>query len=185
MDPLKAFGIPSQSSAEQKEHEVVEAPEFDLTKFAKFLAVAVGILAPALSGGLNALGVTVTAPMVVAALGVVAASFLGMSFIAAVDIAARAFLSGEGSAQTKKDPAEDVSPEEVAAAPPGMQVWLESGGPYPVLAVRGLGESAKYLVATGSTQERTVGETQVKALDGSLEWCDADKVRAMRSDAWP
>jgi hypothetical protein len=188
VDARKALGIPSQSSEEQKQQEVVKAPEFDLTKFAKFLAVAVGILAPALAGGLNAFGITVTPPMVVAALGVVAASFLGMSFIAAVDIAARAFLSGEGSAQ-KKDEADDEESgsAEVIAAPAGMQVWLgDGGGPHPVSAMSSDGKKVtSYLVVTGSSQERSVDGKQVKAIDGTVKWCDAGEVQAIRADGWP
>jgi hypothetical protein len=185
----KVLGIPRQSPGEQEEHEVVKTPEFDLTQFAKILGpAAVAILVAIFYGLKKLVGVdTVTDPAVlVGALGVVAAAVLGMCFVMAIDIAARAFLSGEGSAQKKKaGDGDGSSANEVIAAPAGMQAWLEGGGPYPVLAMSGDGEQAKYLVATGSIQERTVEGANVKALDGTVEWCEADEVRAIRSDKWP
>lgn len=179
---------------EKKGKEVVEAREFDLTKFAKRYGGAVGILFPAVIGALDKVkGIHITTPIIVAALGVTAAALLGIALVSAVDIAARAFLSGEGSEQKKAttDGGEADSAEAgsagVIAAPAGMQVWLkEDGGPYPVVAMSGDGKKvSSYLIATGSTQKRTVGDTQVDAIDGTVKWCDGGEVQAIRADGWP
>jgi hypothetical protein len=174
--------------------EAVKAREFDLTKFAKRYGGAVGILFPAIIGALDKVkGIHITTPIVVAALGVTAAALLGIAFVSAVDIAARAFLSGEGSAQ-KSDGGDDgeahdeaAAAPEVIAAPTGMQVWLKEGdSPHPVAAMSSDGKKVtSYLVATGSSQERTVDGKQVKAIDGTVKWCDAAEVQAIRADGWP
>jgi hypothetical protein len=68
-----------------------------------------------------------------------------------------------------------------------MQVWLKEGdGPHPVSALSSDGKKVtSYLVATGSDQERTVDGKQVKAIDGTVKWCDATDVQAVRADGWP
>jgi hypothetical protein len=174
---------------DKKGKEVVEAREFDLTKFAKRYGGAAGILFPIIIGALDkAPGIHITTPIVVGALGVTAAAMLGIAFVSAVDIAARAFLSGEGSAQKKDEADSDKSAAtEVIAAPAGMQVWLDDGGgPHPVSALSSDGKKVtSYLVATGSSQERTVDGKQVKAIDGTVKWYDAGEVQAIRADGWP
>lgn len=183
----KIFGTPPKHKEEKEEHEVVETPEFDLTQYAKKLGLAIGVLVPAIAGGLKAFKDVPTA-VIVGALGVTAAALLGIAFVSAVDIAARAFLNGEGSAQ-KKDPQNGdddgkSKPAEPIPAPQGMQIWLkEGGGPYPVIAIDSGGE--KYLVATGSVHDREVDGKEVKAVDGTIKWCGGDEVQAIRSDKWP
>jgi len=183
------LGTPKEHSQEKKEHEVVEAPEFDLTQYAKKLGVVIGVLTPAIVGGLEALNkVKVPTAAIVGALGVTAAALLGIALVSAVDIASRAFLSGEGSAQKKDDADdEDSAATEVIAAPAGMLVWLKEGdGPHPVSAMSSDGKKVtSYLVATGSTQKRSVGGHQVDAVDGTVKWCDAAEVQAIRADGWP
>lgn len=144
----------------------------------------------ALLTGLKHLGVkeATETPVLVAVLGVVAAAVLGMSLVMAVDIASRAFLSGEGSAQKKDEgDGEESGSTGVISAPAGMQVWLKEGdGPHPVSAMSSDGKKVtSYLVATGSTQQRSVDGKQVDAIDGTVKWCDAGEVQAIRADGWP
>lgn len=185
----KIFGTPPKHQEEKKEHEVVETPEFDITQYAKKLGLAIGVLVPAIVGGLEAFNkLKVPTPVIVGALGVTAAALLGIAFVSAVDIAARAFLSGEGSAPKKAANSDDKSvPTEPIPVPKGMQVWLkEGGGPYPVVAIDSAGGKAgSYLVATGSVHDREVAGKEVKAVDGTLKWYSDDKVQALRSDKWP
>jgi hypothetical protein len=176
-------------AAEKDGKEVVDTREFDLTKFAKKLGIAIGFLAPAIVGGLESFNqVKVPTAVIVGALGVTAAALLGIAFVSAVDIASRAFLSGEGSAQKKDEgDGEESGSAEVIAAPAGMQVWLKEGdGPHPVSAMSSDGKKVtSYLVATGSAQKRSVGGHQVHAIDGTVKWCDAAEVQAVRADGWP
>jgi hypothetical protein len=183
----KLFGVPPQHKKEKEDHEVVTAPEFDITQYAKKLGIAIGVLVPVIAAALKAWKGAPTAA-VVGALGVTAAALLSIALVSAVDIAARAFLSGEGSAQNKDESDdEDAAPTEVIAAPAGMQVWLKEGDrPHPVSALSSDGKKVTaYLVATGSTQERTVDGKPVKAIDGTVKWCDAGEVQAVRADGWP
>jgi hypothetical protein len=185
----KIFGTPTKHEEEKKEHEVVETPEFDITQYAKKLGVTIGILVPAVTGGLEAFQkIEMPTAVIVGALGVTAAALLGIAFVSAVDIAARAFLSGEGSGQ-KKESSEDetAGAAEVFPAPKGMKVWLEKdGGPHPVLAMSSSGDGVgSYLIATGSTHDRTVDGRQVKAIDGAAKWYGEDEVQAIRADRWP
>jgi hypothetical protein len=183
----KLFGTPKNHKQEKEEHKVVETPEFDITQYAKKLGVVIGVLTPAIAGGLKAFK-DVPPAVIVGSLGVTAAALLGIAFVSAADIAARAFLSGEGSAQKQDDDAdEEPGSPEVIPAPAGMQVWLKEGdGPHPVSAMSSDGKKVtSYLVATGASQERVVDGTAVKAVDGTVKWCDAADVQAIRADGWP
>src|SRR3954447_4560234 len=170
----KLFGTPPEHKEEKKDKEVVKTPEFDITQYGKKLGVSAGILVAAAIAALKKAGVPeVTEPAVlVGALGLAAAGLLGTSLVMAIDIAARSFLSGEGSGQKVDDGDGDSAPKEVIAAPPGTQVWLDGESePHPLLAMSGDGEKvSSYLVATGSTVERKVGEKSVEAIEGSAGW---------------
>jgi hypothetical protein len=198
----KIFGTPPNHPDEKENQEVVEAPEFDITQYAKKLGVSVGVLLGAVIAALKAAGVEeVTQPAVlVGALGVVAAGAIGTSFVMAIDLAARAFLSGEGSAAKKQKKKTDdgaaldngdngggPSGGDLIPAPPGTVVWLQGEtDPRPVLAMSGDGKKvSSYLVAAGTTVERSVGKKLVQAIDGTPQWHRAEDIRAIRPAKWP
>jgi hypothetical protein len=180
------FGTPPDHKEEKKEHEIVEAPEFDVTQYAKKLAVVLGVLAPAIVGLLKVLNVKVaTAPIAIGALGVTAAALIGVSLVMAVDIAARAYLT---VGKAKEEAAKDSQPTgELVTAAPGTMVWLEGDNePHPLLAISGDGtDSSSYLVATGPTIERSGGGKDMSAVDGPPAWHPASDVRAIRPRKWP
>ncbi len=182
----KLFGTPPDHKEEKKEHEIVEAPEFDVTQYAKKLAVVLGVLAPAIAGVLKALKVEhVSSGMVIGAFGVTAAALLGVSLVMAVDIGARAYLTiGKAGDKTTKD---DTAKGDLVAAVSGTMVWLEGDDdPHPLLAISGDGsEASSYLVAAGSTIERRGGGKDMAAVDGPPEWHPASAVRAIRPRKWP
>jgi hypothetical protein len=182
----KLFGTPPDHKEEKKEHEIVEAPEFDVTQYAKKLAVVLGVLAPALAGVLKALKVEhVSSGMVIGAFGVTAAALLGASLVMAVDIGARAYLTigkkGEESAKS------GGAKGELVTAAPGTLIWLEGDEePHPLLAISGDGgEESAYLVAGGSTVTRHAAGKDVAAVDGPPQWHPAGAVRAIRPRKWP
>lgn len=182
----KLFGTPPDHKEEKKDHEIVKAPEFDVTQYAKKLALVLGVLAPALAGVLKALQIEhVSSGMVIGAFGVTAAALLGVSLVMAVDIGARAYLTiGEGKDEAAKD---DPAKGELVAAVPGTMIWLEGDEePHPLLAISGDGsEASSYLVAAGSTIERRGGGKDIAAVDGPPEWHPASAVRAIRPRKWP
>ncbi|HMI82343.1 MAG TPA: hypothetical protein VK480_11185 [Solirubrobacterales bacterium] len=183
----KIFGVPEEHQEEKKKHEVVKAPEFDITQYAKKLGVSIGILIGAVIAGLKAVKVEeVTDPVLVGMLAVVAAAMLGMSFVMAVDLAARAYLTGEGAAE-ETAPDDDPADGDLIPATPGTIAWLQGEDePRPVLAMTGDGEKvSSYLVAAGASVSRTVGGKTVGAIDGTPKWFRAEEIRAIRPAKWP
>jgi len=187
------LGIPSQSTEEQKEEEVVKTPEFDLTKFAKGLVPIIALVLAGVVAALKANGVEeVTEPAVLlGVLAVVTAAVLGMCFLAAVDIAARAFLSGEGSAHKKADEEEakedeEAAPSQVIPMPPGALVWLKDDNrPLPLLAVAGSGTgSSSYLVASGEVAKAGRDGEEQDAIKGAPKWEAEEKVAATKPSKW-
>jgi hypothetical protein len=184
----RALGIPTQDAEEQKETEVVKAPEFDLTQFAKGLvpltaAVLGGVIAALKAAGVEEL---TDPPVLVGTLAVVAASVLGASFVSGVDIAARAFLSGEGSAKNATTEKEKPASSKVIPMPAGTLVWLQGDDrPLPLLAVSNEGtDPDSYLVASGETFEAgRAGEAQ-KAIKGVPKWESAEKIAAVKPPKW-
>lgn len=180
------FGTPPDHKEEKKENKIVEAPEFDVTQYAKKLALVLGVLAPAIAGTLKALKVEhVSSGMVIGAFGVTAAALLGVSLVMAVDVAARAYLTiGQAGTATKKDAGPNG---EIVAAAEGTMVWLKGDDePHPLLAISGDGtESSSYLVAAGPTIKRSGGGEKMAAVDGPPEWHPASEVRAIKPHKWP
>jgi len=188
-NPIKALvGTPEEHKKEKEDHQVVEAPEFDLTLYAKRLALVIPLIVAACVGVLEGLGVEKTEVMGIAIFGVVAAALLGVSVVMAADLVARAFVTGPGAAE-KKEAEEATAPSdsELITAPPGLMVWLEDdGGPHPVLAIALDGaEASSYLVASGLTVPRTKGTESVEAIDRPPAWRSADKIDAVRATKWP
>lgn len=86
------FGAPKASG--ETGEEVVTAREFDVTQYGKKMAVLIGVLAPAIVGGLKVLwGKDVTPAMVVAALGVTGIAILSASLVMAADMISRAIVT--------------------------------------------------------------------------------------------
>ena len=182
----KLFGTPPDHKEEKKDHEIVKAPEFDVTQYAKKLAVVLGVLAPAIVAALKVLNVKEATPgIAIGALGVTAAALLAVSLVMAVDIAARAYLTiGQAGKEEEKNGA---AKGEIVATVPGTMIWLDGDEePHPLLAISGDGsEASSYLVASGSTIQRRSDGKDVAAVDGPPEWHPASAVRAIRPRKWP
>lgn len=184
------LGTPKEHEKEKVENEVVKVPEFDITQYAKKLAVAIPVIAVAGAAIVDQFdGIEQTESIVIAVIGLVAISLLGLCLVMAVDLAARAYLtaSGAGSKAEGKEKTEKAAAADVVALPTGSMVWLEGHeGPYPLLAIARDGEEASsYLVASGSTVERNHGSKVLKAIDGAPKWHAADAVRAVKPAKWP
>lgn len=177
------FGTPKDHGEEKKTNEVVTAPEFDITQYAKKLGIIIGPLVAAVLGALKAADIVNSDAIVVAAIGLAAVALFGICLISSVDLAARAYLTASGATanETADSPDSDIVP-----APRGMLAWLEDGDdPYPVLAISGDGAKASsYLVASGGSVQRQQGDKDVTAIDGAPKWLSADKIRAVRPAKW-
>jgi hypothetical protein len=193
------FGTPKKHEQEKDKLEVVQAPEFDITQYAKKLAVVVGVIGPAAVGTLKLFGnQKVTPGIVIGAFGLTAAALLGVSLVMAVDLASRSYLVGVGAQRKAREREEGKEKSdsggaghapgaEVVSAPRDTLVWLKDDpDPHPVLAMAGDGAKASsYLVASGSTVERAAGAHSVEAIDGPPEWHPAEEVRAVKTANWP
>jgi hypothetical protein len=177
------FGTPPTQPQDSKDpaKAPVQAPEFDITQYAKKLAVVVGVIAPAILAALKLFKVDqITPGIVIGALALTAVALLSVSLVMAVDVATRGYLT-RGTAPTSDDEAlAGTGGQFLVAAPPGALAWLEGQeDPRPVLAIAGDGKSqSSYLVAAGSELRRPVGATEVSAHDGAPQWQGADKVNA-------
>lgn len=187
----RLVGTPKDHKEEKAKVEVVKTPEFDITQYAKKLALGIPIIVGGTIAALEEFTeVEQTEGIVIGVIGLVAVALLGVSLVMAVDLAARAYLAGAGSASKVEEKGEDEgggdspSRSEVIPAPPGTTVWLEeSDEPRPALAIAvGDEEAVSYLVATGSTVERPGG---MRAIDGAPRWYPAEKIRATQPAKWP
>jgi hypothetical protein len=189
----KLLGTPKNHEEEKAKAEVVEAPEFDITQYAKKLTVLVAAVAAAGAAALEVFDVKETEGMVIAAIGIVAVAVLGASLVMAVDLAARAYLTGSAAGKKREEegaeePTDEDPPETgLIAATPGTMVWLEGDDdPHPLLAISSDGEKVNsYLVASGSTVERPRGDHLMKAVDGSPKWHTPETIRAVKPAKWP
>lgn len=188
------FGTPKEHEKEKVEHEVVKTPEFDITQYAKKLAVVTTTLAVAGAAALKGFDVSQTEGMVIAIFGVIAAAMLGVSVVMAVDLASRAYLAGAGAAEKAAKDGTGESGEgdpppgsELATASPGTIVWLEDDDePHPLLAIATAdGKASFYLVAAGSKVSRSRGSEDVDAIGGTPKWLSADAIKAVKPAKWP
>ena len=199
-------GSPKKHQEEKEKLEVVQAPEFDITQYAKKLAVVVGVIGPAAVGAMKLFDVKQATPgIVIGAFGLTAAALLGVSLVMAVDLAARSYLVGVGAQRRAREREErkrgeghrkkagpDGDPEhpdrpagaDLIEPPRGMVVWLaDDPDPHPVLALAGDGaKTSSYLVASGSTASRSRG---MKAIDGAPRWHRAEDIVAVSAAKWP
>jgi hypothetical protein len=191
----RVFGTPKDLKKEQQENEVVKAPEFDITQYAKKLGVVVGVISPAVVAALKSFGVNdITTPVVVAALGVTAVALFSASVVMAVDLAARAYLTrGEPKEKGKTEPGSESGHSAsgqgttMVAAPAGSLVWLkESDESRPLLAIsREADGGCSYLVAGGATVQRGEADRAQQAIDGSAEWHPDKEIHGIKPAKWP
>jgi len=184
----RLFGTPTEHKDEKKEAEVVKAPEFDITQYAKKLALGIPVFVGGTVAALDEFTeIEQTEALAIAAIGLTAIALLAVSLVMAVDLAARAYLAGQGSAAKKEEEKEEKGGEkrsDLIPAPAGTKAWVEgSEGPHPVLVIATDGEEAtSYLVASGEQVERGAG---TKAIDGAPKWYPAEKIRAISPANWP
>ncbi len=196
----RVVGTPKDHDKAVKDHAVVVAPEFNITQYAKKLALVVGVILPAIVTGLKAAGVTdLSDPIVIGALGVVAASLIGVCLVMAVDIASRAYLTVAGTEPKAADPkpadstasasapASGSKLTNVVAVPAGSLAWLANDDTaYPVVAMAAGedGTSSSYLLASGSVITHPGSGSGTRAFSAAPEWHDAKSVDSFRPAKW-
>ena len=189
------FGVPKKHEEEKKDLEVVKAPEFDLTQYAKKLALGIPIFVAAVVAALEEFtDVEQTEAIVIGVLGLVAVALFGVCLVMAADLAARAFITASGAGE-KAEKAEDgekgkgdpAAGSEIVTASPGTLVWLENTDePRPLLAIASDGgEVSSYLVAAGSKVTRTQAGKNIEAIGGAPKWHPAAAIQAVKPAKWP
>jgi hypothetical protein len=99
--------------------EVVEAREFDITQYGKWMAALIGVITPAIFAALKLADVKeVTTSMVIASLAVTGVAILGASLVISVDMLARAIVTRN----TKTDAAPSGNPGDAELEPGETQV---------------------------------------------------------------
>ena len=174
-DLLKSIvGEPAnhEKDKEDPKKATVQAPEFDITQYAKKLGLAVGVLFPALLGVLKVAKVDVNPAIMIAMFGVTAAALIGISLAAAADILGRVYAdrsSRWGSAAAVSG----------SASSPLMTVWLsgEDEG-RPVIAIERGESGTSYLVLRGSTSKKSVGDEEIEVYDEKPTWVKESEVTA-------
>lgn len=175
MDLFKSIvGQPADHTKDKEDPKkaTVQAPEFDITQYAKKLGVAIGVLVPAILGALKLAKVDVSTPIMIATLGVTAAALIGVSLAVAADILGRVYAdrsSRWGSAAAATGP----------SSSPLMTVWLsgEDEG-RPVIAIERNESGTSYLVLGGSTSKKTVGSDEVEVYDEKPTWVEESRITA-------
>lgn len=175
MDLLQSIvGQPAnhEKDKEDPKKATVQAPEFDITQYAKKLGLAVGVFFPALLGVLKIAKVDISPAIMIAMFAVTAAALIGISLAVAADILGRVYA--------------DRSSRWGAAAVPGsssssslMTVWLsgEDEG-CPVIAIERGESGTSYLVLRGSTSKKSVGNGEVEVYDEKPTWVKESEVTA-------
>jgi hypothetical protein len=154
----------------------ITAPEFDITQYAKRLAVVIGVLFPAILGVLRAAHIKIDEGVIIAALGVTAASLLGACFVMASDILGRAY-ADRSQRWTPAPPLREYAESKGRAAL--MTVWLhDQPEPCPVIAIiPAPGNQARYLILHGTTSTKTQNGRQITVYDDPPRWVnDSDIV---------
>jgi hypothetical protein len=170
----KIFGTPDgHAEAKKGPDTLVTAPEFDVTQYAKKLAVIVGVIFPAAIAAAKAAKVDITSDIVVAGFVVTAAALIAVSVVMAVDVGARAYATAHAGSKADASDSSASAAAGPVAAPPGMKVWLKDRtGAFSVLAIDHGSGSTSYLVAGGSTSKKQLpGERhEVEAYDDAPSW---------------
>jgi len=194
---LKA-GLAKERKAQEK-LEIVKAPEFDLTKYAKTVAGLATVVAVGFKPVLKQFGVEADPSdgIVIAIIGAVALILLGAAVVMAADLLARAYVTGAGvqadgrnetadAGETGSEDGESAEQSGAVAAEPGTVAWVENDPkPHPVLAIGTGGKAGSYLLAVGSTVTRPDGADELEAIDGAPKWHPASTIKAIRPAKWP
>jgi hypothetical protein len=171
-------GAPAGREEEKGDAEKapIQAPEFDLTQYAKKLAIVVGVIFPAVLAALKAADVNVTDGIVIGSLGVTAAALIGACLVMAADLAARAY-SDRSTRWTTGDSGKTATV--LDRSPALMTVWLRGEtAPCPVVAVDRDKADTAYLVLRGSTSKKGIEGHEIVAYDDAPEWVPASEVTA-------
>jgi hypothetical protein len=188
-------GQPAEHEQDKKDpgKALIQAPEFDITQYAKKLGVVVGVLVPAVLGALKAANVDVSTPIMIATLGVTAAALLGVSFVVAADILGRVYAdrsakwslgSDAASGATAGRPGAAAGGHAGAAGAPGgpealMTVWVSGGTEAcPVIAIERGESETSYLILQGSTSRKQLGGREVEVYDGRPTWIEESEIAA-------
>jgi hypothetical protein len=173
----RLVGTPKeQVDKNDKEKAPVQAPEFDITQYAKKLGVVVGVLFPVVLGALKAAKVGITPGIVEASLGVTAAGLLGVALASAADILGRVYAHRSVCWAPSKP---DGTTSQLG--PSGLlgTVWLTANdGPHPVLAIERDGHQTLYLILRGSTSSKKVAGKEIDVYDSGPTWISQDQVIA-------
>jgi hypothetical protein len=170
-------GAPAGREDEKKDaaKAPIQAPEFDLTQYAKKLAIVVGVIFPAVLAALKAADVNVTDGIVIGGLGVTAAALIGACLVMAADLSARAY-SDRSTRWTAGTSGKSAA---VVDRSPLMTVWLRGETePCPVVAVDRDKAGTAYLVLRGSTSKKETDAQEIVAYDDAPEWVPASDVTA-------
>lgn len=165
--------VEHEKEKEDPKKATVQAPEFDITQYAKKLGVAVGVFIPAVLGVLKAAQVDISTPIMIATLGVTAAALLGVSLAVAADILGRVY----ADRSSKWGPAATATTGTASSSL--MTVWLrgEDQG-CPVVAVNRGESGTSYLVLRGSTSKKTVGSEEIEVYDEKPTWVEESQIVA-------
>jgi hypothetical protein len=152
----------------------VQAPEFDITQYAKKLGIVIGVTFPAVLAVLKAAGVDLSDGIVIAGLGVTAGALLGACLVMAADLVARAYAERSSRLAPKSEDAAGASGGSAL-----MTVWLRGEtAPCPVVAVDRESAETNYLVLRGSTSKKDADGHEMVAYDDGPEWVSASEVTA-------
>jgi hypothetical protein len=171
----RLVGHPKDHATEKADPNkaTIQAPEFDITQYAKKLGVAIGVLIPGLLGVLKAAKVEISTPVMVGALGVTAAAMIGISLAVAADILGRVYadrsVKWSGAASNGGGGVPSSS----------MTVWLSGETEAcPVVTIDRSNGQTSYLVLKGSTSKKTVDGKDVEVYDGKPTWVEESEVTA-------
>jgi hypothetical protein len=177
----RLVGTPEDHAEEKEENAVVSSPEFDVTQYAKKLAVVVGVIVPASIAVAKAAEVDIDTEIVVGSFVITAAALLAVSLVMAVDIGARAYAVVQARPAATPEQSGGAPIGGALQAPPGLKVWLaDREGPHSVLAVARGADETSYLVVGGSSSKKRIPghRAQVDAYDEGPVWVSDDAVTA-------
>jgi len=173
----RLLGTPPDHEAKKADPSkaTVQAPEFDLTQYAKKLTVVVGVLFPAVLAALKTAKVDLSDGILIAALAVTGAALVGVCLVMAADLGARAYAD-----RSSRWSAQAAGPMTSALGrAPIMTVWMRGESePSSVIAVDRDSAGTAYLVLRGSTSKKSVDGHEIEAYDDGPEWVSASEVTA-------
>lgn len=173
----KVLGTPDNYTADKDDETKapIQSPPFDLTQYAKGLAVVIGVIFPAVLVALETAKIGLSNGIVIAGLGVTGAALIAVCIVMAADIGARAYAHRSTSlSATRGGPAAMSSNDS-----PIMTVWLRGDAePCPVIALERDGSDTLFLVLRGSTSKKSIAGKETTAYDDGPTWISSDLVTA-------